>query len=66
MKMKEFSKEVRHKVVEKHLSGEGYTKISITHPFEYGEIHHYEVEDVSYHSDSTQIRSPIQTQQPGK
>ena len=36
----------------------------MTHyPFEYGEIHHQEGEDVSYHPDSTQIRSPIQTQQ---
>ena len=28
MKLKELSKEVRHKVVEKHRSGEGYKKIS--------------------------------------
>ena len=28
MKTKELSKEVRHKVVEKHRSGEGYKKIS--------------------------------------
>ena len=38
MKTKELSKEVSHKVVEKHHSGEGYKKISVTHyPFEYGE-----------------------------
>ena len=41
MKTKEFSKEVKHKVVEKHRSGEGYKKISvIRYPFESGEIHH--------------------------
>ena len=41
MKTKELSKEVRHKVVEKHRSGEGEKKISVIHdPFEYGEIHH--------------------------
>ena len=63
MKTKELSKEVRPKVMEKHRSGEGYKKISITHyPFEYEEIHDLEVEDASYHPDSTKIRSPIQTQ----
>ena len=47
MKTKMLSKEVRHEVVEKHRSGEGYKKISVTHyPFEDGEIHHEEVEDV--------------------
>ena len=50
MKIKKLSKEVIHEVVEKHLSGEGYKKISVTlYPDEYGEIHYEEVEDVSYH-----------------
>ena len=41
MKTKDLFKEVRHKVVEKHRSGEGYKKISVTYyPFENGEIHH--------------------------
>ena len=42
MKIKELSKEVRHKVMEKHHSGEGLQEdFKATHyPFEYGEIHH--------------------------
>ena len=56
--------------MENHRSGEGYNleeyyKVT-RYAFEYSEIHHEEVEDVSYHPDSTQIISPIQTQQPGK
>ena len=68
MKTNKLSKEIRHKVMEKHHSGEGYKEISksLVIPFEYGEIHHQEVEDVAYRPDSTQIRSPIQTRQSGK
>ena len=41
MKTKELIKEVKHKVVEKHRSGEGYKQISVTHyPFEYGDVYH--------------------------
>ena len=41
IKTKELSKEVRHKVMEKHCLGEGYKKISVTrYPFENGDIHH--------------------------
>ena len=68
LKTNELSKEVRHKVVEKHHSGEGYKNISksLIIPLISVKSIHEEVEDVSYHTDSTQIRSPIQTQQTGK
>uniref|UniRef100_A0A8C4N701 Transposase n=1 Tax=Eptatretus burgeri TaxID=7764 RepID=A0A8C4N701_EPTBU len=64
MKTKELSKEVRHKVMEKHRSGEVYKKISKSLIIPLSMVKSFIKRWKMYHT--SQTRSPIQTQQPGK
>ena len=54
---KEFSKEVRHKVVEKHRSGEGYKKISKSHIIPLSTVKSIIDKWKTYHTTQTLSRS---------
>ena len=57
MKTKELSKEVRHKVVEKHCSGEGYKKISKSRVIPLSTVKSIINEWKTYHTTHTLHRS---------
>ena len=66
MKTKELSKEVKHKMAEKHNSGEAYKKISKTPIIPLSMVKSLRSGRHITYPDSTHIRLPIQTQHPGK
>ena len=66
MKTKELTKEVRHKVVEKHRSGEGCKKILKSLSIPLSTVKSIIKKWKMHHTTQTETRSPIQTQQPSK